>query len=314
MKRGHEKVCILTIVLLALGVEAQGQSAGLGSSAGLSSTPGSGDALLFHATPRGQRLSPLLDFRPRSPQEGSATTASDEAAANSPGMGKVVLEGEVKNPSGGALPGAVVTLKAPSGRSRAGLTDSDGKFRISKRPGAAPGESRAADDDRDARDLWKKKIEGKVTGASGDSLAGVLVSVDLSQSRSKTAVTDARGNFRINEIKWNDVQTGSLGRRRAETGKTASASFWALQGLMFGSAIGAVESTHNCIQSGSCTAVPSMFRTRAAMYNAGLPVTAGIAILSYEMKKHGNRWWLLPPAIVTGADGLLTFHSARASR
>jgi hypothetical protein len=39
-----------------------------------------------------------------------------------------------------------------------------------------------------------------------------------------------------------------------------------------------------------------------------------MAVLSYEMKKHGKRWWFLPPAIVTGASGLLTFHSARASQ
>jgi hypothetical protein len=50
------------------------------------------------------------------------------------------------------------------------------------------------------------------------------------------------------------------------------------------------------------------------MYNAALPVAAGIAILSHEMKKHGNRWWFLPPAIVAAADGLLTLHSARASQ
>jgi hypothetical protein len=49
------------------------------------------------------------------------------------------------------------------------------------------------------------------------------------------------------------------------------------------------------------------------MYNAGLPVAAGIAILSYEMRKHRNRWWYLPPAFVIAGDGVLTFHSARAA-
>jgi hypothetical protein len=94
----------------------------------------------------------------------------------------------------------------------------------------------------------------------------------------------------------------------------STVSFWSLQALMFGSAVAAAETTHNCIQSGSCTAIPTQFRTRSAMYNVGLPMCAGIAILSYEMKKHGNRWWFLPSSLVIAADGLLTLHSARASQ
>jgi hypothetical protein len=108
--------------------------------------------------------------------------------------------------------------------------------------------------------------------------------------------------------------SGRSGSSRATgTGSGAQVGFWSLQGLMFASAIAAAETTHNCIQAGSCTAIPVQFRTRTAMYNAGLPVAAGIAILSYEMKKHGNRWWYLPSVVVVAADGLLAVHSARAS-
>jgi len=47
---------------------------------------------------------------------------------------------------------------------------------------------------------------------------------------------------------------------------------------------------------------------------AGLSVAAGIAILSYEMKNHGNRWCFLPSMAVAAADGVLTLHLAGASR
>jgi len=102
-------------------------------------------------------------------------------------------------------------------------------------------------------------------------------------------------------------------RAKPTNDKGAKVGFWFLQGLMFGSAVVAAETTHNCIQAGSCTAIPAPFRTRTAMYNAGLPVAAGFAILSYEMKKHGNHWWFLPSTLVTAADSVLSIHAARAS-
>jgi hypothetical protein len=82
---------------------------------------------------------------------------------------------------------------------------------------------------------------------------------------------------------------------------------------MFGSVAAAVESTHRCLNAGSCTAIPNALQSRSAMYSVGVPVSVGIAILSYEMKKRGNHWWYLPPAIVVAADSLLTVHGLRAS-
>jgi hypothetical protein len=88
---------------------------------------------------------------------------------------------------------------------------------------------------------------------------------------------------------------------------------WSLQALMFGSTIAAIETTQNCIQAGACTAVPTQFRARSAMYNTGIPLSAGLAILSYEMKKHRSRWWFVPPAMIIAADGIVTSHSVRYS-
>jgi len=89
--------------------------------------------------------------------------------------------------------------------------------------------------------------------------------------------------------------------------------FWSLQALMFGSTIAAIETTQNCIQAGACTAVPTQFRARSAMYNAGIPLAAGFAILSYEMKKHRSRWWFVPPAMIIAAEGIVTAHAVRYS-
>jgi hypothetical protein len=89
--------------------------------------------------------------------------------------------------------------------------------------------------------------------------------------------------------------------------------FWALQGVMFAMLAVSVETTHRCLDAGSCTGIPTPFQSRSAMLGVGVPVTAGIAILSYEMKKHDNHWWFLPPAIVIGAETALTIHGVRAS-
>jgi hypothetical protein len=49
------------------------------------------------------------------------------------------------------------------------------------------------------------------------------------------------------------------------------------------------------------------------MCSEGISMAVGVAILSYEIKKNGKPWWYVPPAILAGAAGVLTYHSARAS-
>jgi hypothetical protein len=83
---------------------------------------------------------------------------------------------------------------------------------------------------------------------------------------------------------------------------------------MFASAVTAAETTHRCQNAGSCTAVPSPLKSRAAIYSVAIPASVGIAALSHEMKKHGNHWWYLPSVMTIAADGLLAIHGARASQ
>jgi hypothetical protein len=108
---------------------------------------------------------------------------------------------------------------------------------------------------------------------------------------------------------------GSVGGAAAERelSRGSQVEFWTVQGVMFGTTIAAIATTYNCLQAGSCTAIPVAFRSRGAMYSVGIPMAAGVAILSYEMEKHGKHWWFVPSAIAAGAAGLLTYHSARAS-
>jgi hypothetical protein len=98
------------------------------------------------------------------------------------------------------------------------------------------------------------------------------------------------------------------------TWTTSRIGYWALQGVMFATVAIAVQETHRCLAAGSCTAIPTPFQSRPAMFSVGVPVAVGVSILSYEMKKHGNRWWFLPPAIVSGAATALIIHSVQASQ
>jgi hypothetical protein len=97
-------------------------------------------------------------------------------------------------------------------------------------------------------------------------------------------------------------------------GTMSRVAFWTLQGLMFASLVAAVETTQRCLNAGSCTAIPVPFQSRTALYNLGVPVSVGIAVISYEMKKHGNHWWYVPPVITIAADCLLAIHGVRASQ
>lgn len=227
----------------------------------------------------------------------------DEATSNSAGKIEGSLEGTVKNESGAGVSGVVVTVSAPAGNSQTAVTGTTGTFRV---PLTATGSSRQSN----------MSFRGKVTEVSGAAVLGVDVTVKTPGGNSITAVTDANGKFQIGGLKWdNKLNTFTKPSSKGWPGDTNSQiKFWSLQGLMFATAVAAAETTHNCFQTASCTAIPTQFRSRAAMYSVGIPVVAGVAILSYEMKKHDNRWWYLPPTFALAAEGLLTFHSASASK
>ena len=104
---------------------------------------------------------------------------------------------------------------------------------------------------------------------------------------------------------------GAVTERKLD--RRSQIEFWAVQGVMFGMSITAIETTHTCLKAGSCTAIPDALQSRGAQYMLGVPVAAGVAILSYEIKKHKKRWWFVPSAMLAGAAGVLTYHSIGAS-
>ena len=108
------------------------------------------------------------------------------------------------------------------------------------------------------------------------------------------------------------VGGGTATERKLSRG--SQVKFWSVQAVMFATTIAAIETTNRCLDAGSCTAIPNAFQSRKAMYSVGIPMATGVAILSHEMEKHGKHWWYVPSAIATGAAGLLTYHSASASR
>jgi hypothetical protein len=251
--------------------------------------------------------------------------ARAQTTGDSPEKIRGSLEGTVTNDSGGGVSGVVVSINAPAGNSQTMVTDAEGRFRIAglkrnrettavhNESNPLPGGKSTATGSGEEKNV---SLRGTVTEVSGTAVLGVIVTVQTTEGNSRTAITDTDGSFRIAGLKWDKtLDVFTLPRGSGLAGDNSSQiKFWSLQGLMFATAVAAAETTQNCIQSGSCTAIPSAFHSRAAMYGVGLPAAAGIALLSYEMKKHHNRWWYLPPTLVIAADGVLTFHSARASQ
>jgi len=232
--------------------------------------------------------------------QGQTTTTSLERSM-------AALEGTVRNEPGSPASGVFVTTISRSGTLPSTATDSENKVQVGwKRTKGPDANQNESSDDSTPSDVWRNTLQGTVTSASGDTLSGVVVALNAPRDNFKTALGDSAGRFRINAA----LPTSGTAKRE-KSGSTIG--FWALQGLMFATSIAAAETTHNCLQAGSCTGIPTLFQSRAAMYNAGLPLAAGIAVLSYEMKQHRNHWWPLPPAFVVAANSVLTFHAARAS-
>ncbi|MGA9353196.1 MAG: hypothetical protein WBV46_05855 [Terriglobales bacterium] len=93
-------------------------------------------------------------------------------------------------------------------------------------------------------------------------------------------------------------------------GRTFDAPYAIQMGAMFASSIVAVEKTNTCIQQHTCSFVPVAFRSRGALYGAGIPIELGIAYVSYKLKQHGHRWWFVPAFAVTGANSYVAYRAA----
>jgi len=271
----------------------------------------------FQVFPKGGRWGMLLALVGESAAAGTeddskSAPAPDTTAPEQEKKTAASLEGVVTGTVGDAVSQAVVTIKDSGGKSRTAVTGADGRFLMRRVEAETPPNV-------------NETLEGIVTDATGTPVAGAAVTVRDSEGRTITLVTNSEGKFRTRGVeqayKPNAVGRGykpnafvGVTKPSAPIVNSSRVGFWAIQGLMLGSIIASVETTHNCLQAGSCTAIPSAFQSRTAMYNIELPVAAGVSFLSYVMKNRGSHWWYLPPAIVIGADTLLTVHSARASR
>jgi len=140
-----------------------------------------------------------------------------------------------------------------------------------------------------------------------------LVDGRFSSSGVQRGAKDGFGGDRI--LGYPRIGRSSSGGTMADQklDRRSQIEFWAVQGVMFGMSITAIETTHNCLQAGSCTAIPDALQSRGAQYMLGIPMVVGVAILSYELKKHNKGWWFVPPAAVIAGAGVLTYHSIRAS-
>ncbi len=95
--------------------------------------------------------------------------------------------------------------------------------------------------------------------------------------------------------------------------KVANWPYRTLTGAMIASSLTSVDLTQRCLHAGACSFVPEVFRSRAAMYGAGLPAAAGVSYLSYYLKRKGYRWWFVPAALVTAGNVVVSTHAAHYS-
>jgi hypothetical protein len=87
-----------------------------------------------------------------------------------------------------------------------------------------------------------------------------------------------------------------------------------LTGSMFAASVANAELTQRCIEQNTCSFVPSALSSRTAMYGIGIPADFAVAYLSYRMKRKHNSLWILPEALVTGANFYVAAHSWRRIR
>jgi hypothetical protein len=82
-----------------------------------------------------------------------------------------------------------------------------------------------------------------------------------------------------------------------------------LTGGMFAASLINVDLTHRCEAEGTCSFLPHPLSRRAYMLGIGVPADLGIAYVSYRLKKNHNSFWIVPEALVTGANIFVGAHS-----
>jgi len=89
--------------------------------------------------------------------------------------------------------------------------------------------------------------------------------------------------------------------------------FWSANGLMMASTVVNVEMIMRC-RPESCQSVPDAIRSRGALYGIGIPATLGATYISYRMRRSGNKWWILPVAVVTAGNIVYAAHAAQNAK
>jgi len=108
-------------------------------------------------------------------------------------------------------------------------------------------------------------------------------------------------------------QAASRAPRPAARGglnRAIDARYMAAMSTMFAASIVNVEKTNTCLEQHTCSFVPVAFRSRGALYGAGIPAELGIAYLSYKLKEHRHGWWFVPAMVATGGNSFVAYHSA----
>jgi hypothetical protein len=82
-----------------------------------------------------------------------------------------------------------------------------------------------------------------------------------------------------------------------------------LTGAMFAASVANAEMTHRCMAQKTCNFVPSALSSRVAMYGIGIPADFAVAYVSYRLKKGHNWFWIVPEAMITGANLYVAAHS-----
>jgi hypothetical protein len=122
---------------------------------------------------------------------------------------------------------------------------------------------------------------------------------------------NGNGNDNSNDNNATAVRSGEAApATTGGLGRTVDAPYVIQMGAMFASSIVAVEKTNTCIQQHTCSFVPVAFRSRGALYGAGIPIELGISYLSYKLKQHGHRWWFVPALAITGGNSYVAYRAA----
>jgi hypothetical protein len=251
---------------------------------------------------------------------GDTVSTAGSGAALSISRARIELEPQSRfaagDPAQMVCGAATVTASGPFNLQVASLSvrTSDGKYKVANDNGAVRVSAISGTLEVTQEGKTATIAGGQSVSAIGPGCSSVVATArELPDAPGAVARDDQDevGSSRRRLSSRDNAPATAAGPRFSWDSRVADRSYWSVTGALFSSSIVGAELSVRCVEEGKCANRMKDFPTnRALVYGVGIPADAGVAYLTYYLKKKRSHFWFVPAAAITAGNIYFAAHSA----